>query len=363
MEIPQKDNKKPEKPIRLADIAQAAGVSKGTASNVFNRPHIVRDEVRQHVLGIAKEMGYRGPDPKGRMLSAGKVNAIGIVTNEELSYFFTDPFSRELMAAIAKVCDQQGLGISLVSAANQKSMAWNMRNAVVDGFILFCHEGNSEPIELSRERSLPVVALTSNDDYHDITIVDIDNVFAAQQAAEYLAKLGHQQFAILTLELRDDEAYGLLTSSRIQQAIYQTGVKRLNGYLAGLEAYGIASEDIPAYETLSDQVSIDHALTQLFDSPTPPTALLAQSDKIALLALEWLAQHNISVPEQVSIIGFDNISESSTCQPSLTTIAQPIQDISQLAVSLLSQPPQQPNYKQLPTELIIRGSCAPPIRP
>ena len=73
-----------QKAARLSDVAEAAGVSKGTASNVFNRPEVVREEVRQRVLAAAKSIGYRGPDPKGRLLSAGKVNAIGVATVEPL---------------------------------------------------------------------------------------------------------------------------------------------------------------------------------------------------------------------------------------------------------------------------------------
>ena len=88
------------RPVRLADIAKAAGVSHGTASNVFARPEIVREEVRERVKAAAEAMGDAGPDPKGRLLRAGKVNAIGVATAEPLSYFFDDPFARVIMASI-----------------------------------------------------------------------------------------------------------------------------------------------------------------------------------------------------------------------------------------------------------------------
>ena len=83
-----------ERTARLADVAKAAGVSQGTVSNVFSRPELVRQEVRGHLWkAIATSIGYRGPDPRGRMLRAGKVNAIGVATSEPLSYFFDDPFT------------------------------------------------------------------------------------------------------------------------------------------------------------------------------------------------------------------------------------------------------------------------------
>ncbi|RVA16870.1 LacI family transcriptional regulator, partial [Mesorhizobium sp. M7A.F.Ca.CA.004.11.2.1] len=113
------------RPVRLADIAKAAGVSHGTASNVFARPEIVREEVRERVKAAAEAMGYGGPDPKGRLLRAGKVNAIGVATAEPLSYFFDDPFARVMMASISQACDATGAGISLVSGANNEQLGWN----------------------------------------------------------------------------------------------------------------------------------------------------------------------------------------------------------------------------------------------
>src|SRR5687767_6489495 len=109
------DTAAPEGIAKLADVAKAAGVSQGTVSNVFNRPQLVRPEVRARVLNAAEELGYRGPDPKGRLLRAGKVNAIGVASPEPLAYFFDDPFARVLMAGISEACDAAGAGIALVS--------------------------------------------------------------------------------------------------------------------------------------------------------------------------------------------------------------------------------------------------------
>ena len=99
------------KAVKLADVARAAGVSQGTASNAFSRPEIVRPEVRQRVEECAEKLGYGGPDPKGRLLRAGKVNAIGVVVMDNLTYFFSDPFNREFMSGVAEVCDERGAGI------------------------------------------------------------------------------------------------------------------------------------------------------------------------------------------------------------------------------------------------------------
>src|SRR3954465_4984393 len=106
-----------------------------------------REEVRERVRAAAVRIGYGGPDPKGRLLRAGKVNAIGVATAEPLAYFFDDPFARVVMSGISQACDAPGAGISLVSAGNEETLAWNIQSALVDGFIVFCIEGGSRLIE------------------------------------------------------------------------------------------------------------------------------------------------------------------------------------------------------------------------
>src|SRR5437899_12132453 len=91
--------------VKLADVAKAARVSQGTASNVFNRPELVRPEVRERVEASARRLAYAGPDPRGRLLRGGKVNAIGIVMADDTAYFFREPFARMLLPRIAAVSD------------------------------------------------------------------------------------------------------------------------------------------------------------------------------------------------------------------------------------------------------------------
>jgi DNA-binding LacI/PurR family transcriptional regulator len=350
----------PEKPIRLADLAVAAGVSKGTASNVFNRPNIVSKKVRLHVLSMAKKIGYKGPDPKGRLLSAGKVNAIGVVTTEKLATFFTDSFARVLASSIAQSCDQQGIGLSLVSVANDKELVWNMQSAVVDGFILFCVDGSDTLVALSRERSLPVVALAFGKNDKDISVVGVDNRNACAEAADYLASLGHRRFAILTMEFDLSGNRGLVGVSRIEHAYHQTTVDRLLGYFDGLRQHGIDTDRVPVYETQCDEITVKEALQVLFDGEEPPTAILAQSDKIALLVIDWLKQNGWKVPGEVSVMGFDGVPEAQFSEPALTTIMQPINEIGRKAVAAILTPAKTPVHTCLATELVIRASTAPP---
>ncbi|HEY6631784.1 MAG TPA: LacI family DNA-binding transcriptional regulator [Rhizobiaceae bacterium] len=347
------------RPVRLADVAKAAGVSHGTASNVFSRPEIVREEVRERVKAAAEKLGYGGPDPKGRLLRAGKVNAIGVATAEPLSYFFDDPFARVVMSGISEACDRTGAGISLVSAANDEQLAWNIRSALVDGFIVFCLEGGSRLVELTRERGLPFVALDFGFDDETIAALGVDDVAGARLAARHLAGLGHRRFAILSLEF-EEGSHGPVSVERTQNALYSGTSDRVAGYFEAIAEAGVDPTSVPIYETLNDKATTTAALEYFFAAENPPTAILAMSDKVALIALEWLAARGISVPDEVSVIGFDGVPEGKLSEPPLTTIAQPMVEMGRRAVENILAFDGTIRRETLDVELVVRGSTAAP---
>ena len=352
-----------EKTIRLSDVAKAAGVSQGTVSNVFNHPELVRDEVRERVRKIALDLGYKGPDPKGRLLRAGKVNAIGVATTQPLSYFFNDPYARALMGEISKACDASGSGISLISTKNEELLSWNIGSALVDGLILFCLSGTETLIARARERGLPAIALAFGTSDQALPAIDVDNVEGGRKAAAHLADLGHTRFAILAIEFTDGGA-GRRTRAEIDAATHLTSRDRAHGSLEVLAARGIDASSVPVYETCEDIESVHSALSALFAGADTPTALITHSDLIAMIAMDWLAARGLSVPGDVSIIGFDGVPEAALTQPPLTTIAQPIAEIGRRAVSAITGDAAQtpPMRDLLDTELIVRGSTAPPRR-
>lgn len=346
------------KPVRLADVAKAAGVSHGTASNVFSRPEIVREEVRERVKAAAEKLGYGGPDPKGRLLRAGKVNAIGIAAAWELSYFFEDPYARLVMAGIAQECDRAGAGMSLVSALHSQQLAWSISTALVDGFIVFCSEDGARVVELARERKLPFVTLDFGID-PKVSSLGIDDRAGACMAAEHLVGLGHRHIAILALPIVEGR-YGPATYEQVRAAIYPGTRDRIRGYADALTSGGIEISEVLIYETENDEASTRAGMEHVFSRPNPPTAILAMSDRMALVALEWLSERGFSVPGDVSVVGFDGVPEGTVSRPPLTTIAQPTVEKGRRAVEMILSFDGEVRHETLDVELIVRGSTAPP---
>lgn len=345
--------------VRLADIARAAGVSQGTASNVFSRPEVVRDEVRQHVLAVAKNLGYAGPSVTGRLLRAGKVNAIGVAAIEPLAYFFDDPWARAFLAALAGVCDAKGTGLTLVSARNQQRLSWNIKSALVDGFVLLCVEGGEQLVELTRERQLPFISLALGVDDPSIPAIGVNNVDGAATAARHLTALGHRRFVILATEFTDDHV-GRVSVQDIERGVYSTSRDRAAGYWRALAGAGIARETVPVFETQNDRQSVHACLEQVFSVAARPTAILAMSDNIAMLAMAWLAERGLNVPDDISIVGFDGVPEGGMVKPGLTTMAQPFQELAARAVRAILDDAMPTEREIIEVELVERGSTAAP---
>ncbi|MCR6635089.1 LacI family DNA-binding transcriptional regulator [Devosia sp.] len=346
-----------DNPVRLRDVARVAGVSQGTASNVFNRPEIVRQEVRERVEAAAKELGYAGPSLTGRLLRAGKINAIGVATAEPLTYFFEDQWARTMMAAIAAECDKQGAGLSIVSAMNRGRPAWNIQSALVDGLILLCAEEGPALIGQTEKRELPFVALGLEESTIDAPGVGIDNRDGARQAAEHLVALGHRRIAILGI----GESWNALwpTPEEVLATPYLTVRDRAEGYWAGLATAGIAAADVPYADTDAERETVWAAMSRLFAAERPPTGVLAMSDRVALFAIEWLKGNGRRVPEDVSVVGFDGIPEGADTLPALTTVQQPFQELAARAVGAILGGEEIAARTVLPLPLVVRGSTGP----
>lgn len=349
------------RPIKLADVARAAGVSQGTVSNVFNRPERVSPSLRERVESAARNLGYRGPDPRGRLLRAGRVNAIGFVANAPIRSFFGDGRCRRFLAGVADECEHFGSGLSLISTARDAQAVWNLSTAVVDGFILDCLDGDSGLVDLAVRRGLPFVAVDHPSDPR-FDVVAADERYAGRTAAEHLLALGHTRIAILRPPVGDDASQpdGNRTPGRPLRA-EAVASSRLDGCRDALAGAGLAPGALTVLECTEDLAAIAAALGQHVGGAKAATALIGLSRTLAEGALRHLHAVGRRVPEEVSVVGFCDATSGSAPGVSLTVMEPPVEEMGWESVRLVFMPrrPGQPGRTALiPGHLVPNGSTA-----
>ena len=343
-----------ERRVRLRDVAERAGVSVGSASQAFGRPELVSDDVRERVLAAADELGYPGPDPAARRLRTGRAGAIGLIFSERLAYQFTDPASPPFLRGVSLAIQQAPTGLLLIPDSRQREEATRLvREAVVDGFIVYSVPQNDPRVEAALARRLPVVTVDQPRGA-ETPFVGIDDRAAARSAAEHLRRLGHERVAVLSFVTT------LEPGSTLQLDIT---VERLAGYEDGL---GDAWDPALVRTCRPNAPEPARAATlELLREPTPPTGILAMSDILAFGALEAAGEHGVPVPSKLSVVGFDDTPGAAHASPPLTTVAQPHEEKGRLAAEQLIDAierggTREPSRTLLPTELVVRGSTAPP---
>ena len=343
-----------ERRVRLRDVAERAGVSVGSASQAFGRPELVSDDVRERVLAAAEELGYPGPDPAARRLRTGRAGAIGLIFSERLAYQFTDPASPPFLRGVSLAIQKAPTGLLLIPDSRQRDEATRLvREAVVDGFIVYSVPQNDPRVEAALARRLPVVTVDQPRGA-ETPFVGIDDRAAARSAAEHLRGLGHERVAVLSFVTT------LEPGSTLQLDIT---VERLAGYEDGL---GDAWDPALVRTCRPNAPEPARAATlELLREPSPPTAILAMSDILAFGALEAAGEHGVPVPSKLSVVGFDDTPGAAHATPPLTTVAQPHEEKGRLAAEQLIDAierggTREPSRTLLPTELVVRGSTARP---
>lgn len=347
--------------VRLVDVAMLARVSQGTASNVFNKPEQVSDETRTRVFLAAEKLGYKGPDPVGRLLRAGKTNTIGVLISNPLSHFFTDPIARSFMSGIASVCDERGIGITLVTAQDETKAAQTIRSALVDGFVVHCLEDDAHLVALAQNRSLPL-AVVDAQVVSGVSHITIDDEAGAKLAMEHALSLGHSRIGILTLNLKGDGARGVPSPSRLEDISYAVSRKRMAGYTKALGTMGLSLEPELVFECGNSRQIGAKGAAYFLDLENPPTAIITMSDFIALGVLDYARMRKIDVPSKLTVIGYDDMPDAAFSDPPLTTINQPSVQKGRLAAIAVLDGDANSKSQILPVELVVRHSAAPPFK-
>jgi DNA-binding LacI/PurR family transcriptional regulator len=339
---------------RLADVARSAGVSLGTASNVFCYPAKVRPELRERVMASVELLGYSGPDPAARLMRAGKVNSIGIVAPARFGVVDTLRNSSFLlfMQGVAEVCDAKGSNLVILPDPADTGA---IHSALVDGLI-FGQVEQLAVIEPARLRRLPF-AVVDVDAGPGINSVRVDAYGGGYAAARHLLDQGHRKFGIMGF-LRE---FGLARyhppgpardSSIAGMPIDQ---EKLRGYAAALAENGLSVDDIPIVQSHPWDKA---AAAALLDRAHEATAILSMS---AMQAIEIMtvAQHRgLAVPEDLSVVGFNDIPEAALTTPPLTVVDARNTEKGQIAAEMIFR--QAPARAELLSpRLIVRASSGP----
>jgi DNA-binding LacI/PurR family transcriptional regulator len=338
---------------RIADVARTAGVSKASVSFAFNSPERLSDETVTRIRDVAAALGYR-PHPVARMLTARQTSTIGILTPQSLAQVFRNPFFASFAEGVAAVTEEVGFGLLFISPLHG-SLERALERATVDGVVVVGLEQDHPEVEIIRQAGLPMVVVDAPAwEEHGAVVVDDEG--GARAAADHLLALGHRD--LLALTIGPAEAGAPPSTGGVVG-------RRLAGYRQALAAAG---QDPDGLRTVAAEATFEAgsaAFDDVWATGARPTAVLAMSDAIAVGVL--LAAHRLGlrVPEDLSVVGFDDLPVSELTAPPLTTVHQPVREKGVESARLLlgaitgaAATPARPVV--LETHLVVRGSTAAP---
>ncbi|WP_181015360.1 LacI family DNA-binding transcriptional regulator [Alkalispirochaeta sphaeroplastigenens] len=315
--------------VTIRAVAEATGFSKTTVSFAFNDPARISRETREKILTTATEMGYV-PNPGARNLSKGSYGTIGLLLPQVIPKALENPYLSLIIQGIGQVCEQEGHTLTLIPPIKQ-SLLLGVQNAAVDGLITLGLEPEHEAVELIQRRSLPFVSIDGKAG-NGFPVVGIRDRELAREAMTLLTERGHRRIALISLV----DAREMSVGSHVRS-------ERLAGYREVFEErFGPPREHpatgAPGLIELSCQTSLQggrEVADTLHTLETLPDAAAVMSDIVAIGMMERLAEIGITVPDQFSLVGFDDIPESTITRPRLTTISQPGRDKGRAAAETL----------------------------
>ncbi|MDH6182278.1 DNA-binding LacI/PurR family transcriptional regulator [Microbacteriaceae bacterium SG_E_30_P1] len=338
----------------LASVAALAGVSASTASLAFSGAGPVSGATRDRVLAAARELGYAGPDPRAQSLRRGRSGIIGVVMEDRLSDAFRDPVN---IAMLDGVSEELGIaGYSLLLLTDTGDNHATLAAAPVDGVIMVgCSRELDDPVTAFRQRGIPIVAIEA-DRMDGVLHIDLDNRDASARAARYLHELGHRRVALVTLPLEGTHTIGPLTAEAEAASRVHTTLERIRGVR---DVFSEATGVVAGGSSVEDGLV---AGRMLLAGDERPSAVIAQSDLLALGVIRAAEEAGLAVPGDLSVIGFDGVRIEGAGDYELTTMAQPSVDkgraAGRAAVDLLGDGEAAP--ASFTSELRVGNTTAPP---
>jgi DNA-binding LacI/PurR family transcriptional regulator len=331
-----------KRPISIAIVAAQAGVGVGTVSRVLNGSDQVSEATRKHVLGTMERLDYR-PLRSASSLSKGRTDAVGILVS-----VITRPSVMARLVGVIDVLSDAGLDAVVFNVENRAQLDRHLSSIIdqrrVDGIISISLRIPKERLTRIRNLAIPLVLIDNS--LPNLPCVSIDDVAGGRMATEHLLSLGHRRIGFI-----GDNAHTDLGMSASED--------RYAGYLMALQAAGIEPDfDLVARGPHSSEAAavLTNALFEL--GKRRPTAVFASSDTLAVGVVKAAQQQGLAIPDDIAVIGFDNLEISSILD--ISTVNQPllasgIKGASTM-VSLLNGEIARPHREELPLEVVPRGS-------
>lgn len=328
--------------VTISEVAKEANVSRATVSHVINNTRFVSEETRQRVEQAINELGYR-PNILARSLRLGETLTLGLILPDSSNTFFA-----EIGRSIEIAAFESGYSVILCNSGedpDKESLYIDvLTKKQVDGIILVPTCIHCDAIRSLKKLQVPIVLMDRELTDLVLDTVLVDNRMGGLIATRYLISLGHQRIACIA-----------------GPSSTNPSAQRLQGYKQALEEARIPFDEslvrIGDFSALSGW-SLGNGLLSITE---PPTAIFACNDMMAIGLLRATHEKGIRVPDDLSLIGFDDIEPVSFTIPPLTTIAQPKIEISEKAIKFLIQrinnPQRDPQYEILPVSLVVRDSC------
>jgi DNA-binding LacI/PurR family transcriptional regulator len=344
--------------VTLQTIADRLGVSRATVSYAFSRPDQLSEGLRRRILEVADELGYAGPNPTARSLRLGRAGALGLIFSETLAYAFADPYSIGFFQGLATAAEDAGVGLLILPLPHGDQRSETVRDAVVDAFCVMSLPDGHPALTEVLSRKLPVV-IVDEPYVPGHPFVGTDEPAAGAAAARHVLELGHRRIGVAMVGLHDDGYTGWADPERQEGAVFEAMRRRRGGYQSACEEAGVDWSGVPFYEVARNSREAGRKAGHALLRRDPrPTAILTNTDVLALGVLDSAADLGLEVPGDLSVVGF---SDSAAEEARLTTIRQAKQEIGETAGRLLlSGGTAEPERVLFPYELVVRSSTAPP---
>lgn len=326
--------------ITIKDIAEMTNLSKATISRVLNNKPDVSEQARKKVMEVISQHNYN-PSSVARGLAMNKTHTIGLILPD-----ITNPFFPELARGVEKRAKEYGYSVILSDISNNNAelpaAVDILRNKQVDGIVIvqWSNIFSKEIEEVMKNDALPVVAIDRDD---ETSYVNFDNIASSSMAVSYLAAQGHTKIAHITGDLNT-----------------LSGKSRYEGYCSSLAENGIEVNKAWIFEGTYTQQTGYTGLHKIMQAEEKPTAIFAANDMIAIGIYDAAAEMGISIPEDLSVIGHDDISFATILRPKLTTVVVPRYELGiscmEVLYTMMNSKEGEPDTFLLEPGLAIRDS-------